>query len=266
MNFIILGLPKTGKTMLVNTLDRLDGFRVLGEIFVTRGGPTNMPDHPMKLINEMRERDKRNNFHTWWHKTRYPDGVGYLKGTLNDITNFVTQADVYGFLDEFFTSDINCGFKLHQHHIESVPYIKGYIKTDPNIKILHCNRRNKVKQALAAIGNRARGAKFKAGGKGTLGVIKDYQKRTTDLYRWFREGPNPYKEIFYEDMTGDTNIEKLDLRPIKEFFEEDWCLNIPESIEILTKKNTQNKVSENLLNYDEFVEFFRGTEYFEMID
>lgn len=254
MKFIILGLPKTGKTMLIHTLNNLIDFRVLGEIFVTRGPSPNMPPHPMKVMNEIRERNQRNNLHTWFCKKYNLTGP--------DLTCLIFPRDVDEFLDEFFMSDLHCGFKLHQHHIETVPYIIEYIKKHPEIKILHCNRRNKVKQALAAIGNRDRGAKFKAGGEGTLGVIQDYQKRTDDLYYWFRNGSNPYKEIFYEDMTGDINIDKLDLRPIKEFFE----IDIPDSIDVLTKKNTQNKVSENLLNYDEFVEYFKDTKYKKFID
>ena len=247
MRFLILGLPKTGKTMLVNTLNRLDGFRVLGEIINTRGPNPNMPDHPQKVIQDMRVEDKANDIHTWYHKThKHP--------WRHDITDYITDADIDAFMKTIYLEDKHCAFKLHHHHIEMLPHLLGWFLARKDIKIIHCFRENKIKQALAAIGNRARGSKFEADPQSTLDLMYDNLNRTQELNKWFRYSDMQW--FMYEKMTGDTDKNTLDLKPFKEFL----GVDMPDSIDILTRKNTKDKVSENLTNYDEFVRFFKAQE------
>jgi len=259
MKFIILGLPKTGKTMLAHTLNRIEGFRVFGEILVTRDRSPNMPIHPQKIIEDIRIRDQKNNLYTWFCKN--------YNTKKYDITKDINKIGSYKIIDSFlkdmiFIPEYHGGFKLHHHHIEIMPELKKWILDNEDVKIVHCDRKNKIKQALAAIGNRDRGKQFIADPVGTKNLIKDNEKRLNELIDWFEKSKNPYMRIYYEDMTGDSNIESLDLKVLKKFFK----LNIPEKINVLTKKNTRNKVSENLLNYNEFKEYFKNTKFEKWID
>ena len=148
MRFLILGLPKTGKTMLVNTLNRLPDFKVLGEIMNTRGPNPNMPDHPQKVIQDMRGIDTAYNIHTWFHHN-------ICDFYIHDITKYLTDEDIDRFMETIYIRDKHCAFKLHHHHIEMLPYLLEWFSGRYDIKIIHCIRKNKIKQALAAIGNRA---------------------------------------------------------------------------------------------------------------
>lgn len=257
MRFIIMGLPKTGKTMLVHTLNRINGFRVLGEIFNTRDRSPNMPVHPQKIIEDMRIRDQKNNLHTWYCK-RYN-----IKKY--DVTEDIQKHDVYKLMDEFlndmiFLPDLHCGFKLHHHHIELTPQLKDWI-IDNNISIIHCDRDNKIKQAIAAIGNRARGKKFYAKPEDTEKLMIDNKRRFIELRDWFK-GKVPYMYIKYETLTGDTDSNMINISSIKAFFK----VHMPLRMNVLTRKNTKDKVSENLINYDEFYDYFKGTYYEKWID
>jgi len=245
MRFLILGLPKTGKTMLVSCLSRIEGFHVLGEVFNTRGPNPQMPKHPQTVIQDMRGIDLLNNIHTWYH--RYY-GISYI----HDITDYLTDEDIDKFLDTIYLPDKHCAFKLHHHHIELAPYLLRWFRENQDVKIIHCDRNNKIKQALAAIGNRARGEKFYADPQSTLNLMEDNIRRFEELRKWFKNR-HYYMEIQYEDMTGDTDTNILDLRKIKSFLN----VEMPDSIDILTRKNTRNKISENLTNYDEFYKFFK---------
>ena len=258
MRFIIMGLPKTGKTMLVHTLNRINGFRVLGEIFNTRDRSPNMPIHPQKIIEDMRIRDQQNNLHTWYCKK--------YNIKKYDITEDIQKHDVYKLMNDFlnemiFLSDFHCGFKLHHHHIELTPQLKDWILDNEDIHIIHCNRKNKIKEAIAAIGNRARGQRFYADPKSTELLMLDNLKRYYDLKKWFSEETH-YLEVFYEELTNDTDSNVIDLTPIRLFLGKD----VPKTMDVLTRKNTKDKVSENLTNYDEFVKYFEGTQYEQWID
>ena len=257
MRFLILGLPKTGKTMLVNTLNRLPGFKVLGEILNTRGPNPNMPDHPQKVIQDMRVIDSINNLHTWYYEKYAFHHLPYI----HDIVDHLTNDDIDAFMETIYVKDRHCAFKCHHHHIEMLPYLLTWLLERKDIKIIHCNRKNKIKQALAAIGNRARGDRFEADPQSTVNLINDNAQRLAQLRNWFAGQPF-YQEFMYEDMTGDTNIDKINLKSFKEFL----GVDMPDEIDILTKKNTRNKVSENLINYDEFVDFFKKTDYMVWID
>lgn len=257
MRFIVMGLPKTGKTMLIHTLNRIEGFRVLGEIFNTRDRSPNMPPHPLQLMEDIRLRDQRNNLHTWYCKT-----YGVKK---YDVTEDIQKHDVYTLMDSFlnemiFLPDLHCGFKLHHHHIELTPQLKDWIINN-NISVIHCDRHNKIKEALAAIGNRARGERFYADPIGTEKLIHDNEKRFVDLQNWFKYEV-PYMHIQYETMTGDTNSNRINLSSIQRFLK----VEMPLQMDVLTKKNTRDKVSENLKNYNEFCEYFKDTRFEQWID
>lgn len=252
MRFLVLGLPKTGKTMLCHTLNRLDNFRVLGEIMNTRGPNPNMPDHPQPLVQAIRVRDTKYNINTWYTK-KYE--------FFQDITNRLVDTDIDEFMKTIYLSDKNCAFKLHHHHIEMLPYLLDWFLDRPDIRIIHCNRQNKIKQAIAAMGNRHRGKKFYADPVGALDLMDDNHYRLQQLRNWFCQS-DYYQEFYYEDMTGDTDKNTLNLKNIRKFL----GVDMPDKIDILTRKNTQDKVSENLDNYKEFADYFKNSSYQEFID
>lgn len=245
--FVVVGLPKTGKTMICDSLNQLDGFTVNDEILTVRMGHGNAPDHPLKFMNDMRKRKKRNCFVTWYqnhHKT----------GTMN-IKKILTPKDLTLFLDHTFSKNDNVGFKLHHHHIITLLKFNGknildYLK---DVKIIHTERRNKLKQAIAVLGNRQRitinKEKFSLKLDSIKKKIQEFEDRNNELTKWFDNDDYDYMKIVYEDLTGDKHIDEMDVRNIKDFLDVD----IPDVIPVRTMKNTFSKIEDNLINYKEIV-------------
>jgi hypothetical protein len=245
MKFVVVGLPKTGKTMICDSLDKLDGFTVYDEIFTARMGHGKAPDHPLKFMNDMRKRKKKNCFVKWYQKHHNTDVM--------NIKKLAEPKDIEGFLDHTFSKDENVGFKLHHHHIITLRYILRYLR-DNNIKIIHTYRRNKLKQAIAVLGNRKRitinKEKFKLKLNSIEKKIKEFETRNIQLIEWFDNNNYDYMKIVYEDLTGDKHINEMDVREIKEFL----GVDIPDVIPVRTKKNTFTKVKDNLINYKEILD------------
>lgn len=241
MKFIIVGLPKTGKTMLCDCLDSLNGFFVYDEIFASRMGVNKIPDHPLKLINDMRKRKERNSFVKWYQKT--------YNNNLTDILRIANNSDVDEFLDYTFVKNENVGFKLHHHHIQDFPYILDYIKKN-NIKVIHTDREDKVKQAIAIIGNRNRitftKKKITVKPEAVKKCIDDLNWRTEELNKWF---PNALK-ITYEQMTNDQHITELDVTVVRDYLKVD----MPDVIKVRTVKNTFSELKDNVTNHGELNE------------
>jgi LPS sulfotransferase NodH len=125
---------------------------------------------------------------------------------------------------------------------------------DNNIKIIHTYRRNKLKQAIAVLGNRKRitinKEKFKLKLNSIEKKIKEFETRNIQLIEWFDNNNYDYMKIVYEDLTGDKHINEMDVREIKEFL----GVDIPDVIPVRTKKNTFTKVKDNLINYKEILD------------
>ena len=211
-----------------------------------------MPEHPQPVVQAIRVRDMKYNINTWYAKEyKYEP----------DVTNLLLDTDIDKFMKTIYLPGKNCAFKLHHHHIEMLPYLLDWFLARPDIRIIHCNRHNKIKQAIAAIGNRARGKQFIADPESTLDLMDDNHYRLSQLRKWFCQS-DYYKEFYYEDMTGDTDKNTLNLKKIRKFLGAD----MPDEIDILTRKNTRDKISENLKNYKEFVAYFKNSRYMEFID
>lgn len=238
MKFIVAGLPKTGKTMICDCLNSLDNFTVYDEIFVSHLGKGNMPDHPLEFMNEIRKRNKRNCFVTWYQKKH--------KTSITNIRNIVTNEDIDEFLDHIFSKNTHVGFKLHHHHIEVFPYILDYIKKR-DIKVIHTDRENKVKQAIAIIGNRNRITitknKVNVTASSVQKYIDDINWRTNELKLWFFDA----LKLTYESLTNDKNITELNVKIIKEYL---GINNIPDVIPVRTVKNTFSDLKDNVKNYE----------------
>jgi hypothetical protein len=242
MNFIVVGLPKTGKTMICDCLDSLDGFTVYDEIFGARMGNGNMPDHPLPFMNEIRKRNRRNCLVKWYQKE--------YKTNITDIRSTIKEKDIDNYLDYIFSKNDHVGFKLHHHHIQVLPYILEYIEKR-SIKIIHTDRRNKVKQAIAILANRNRitHTKRKVSLKthGVKKCIADIEWRTKELKEWF----NDYLEMVYEDVTNDQHITELNISEIKKFLD---INDIPDIVKVRTIKNTFSKIEDNIINHKEINE------------
>lgn len=241
MKFIVVGLPKTGKTMICDSLNSLDNFTVYDEIFLSHLGKGNMPDHPLEFMNEIRKRNRKNCFVLWYQK-KYNTNI-------RDIKKLATKNDIDEYLDDIFSRNKHVGFKLHHHHIEIFPYIIEYIK-DRNIKIIHTDRENKVKQAIAILGNRNRitftNKKIEVNPESIKRSIEDINYRNSDLHKWF-DGIS--LNITYEQLTNDQHITELDTTIIKNYLNVD----IPHFIKVRTVKNTFSELKDNVINYKDII-------------
>lgn len=245
MKFIVTGMPKVGKTMLCHALNGHKRWTVFDEIFVTRSRSSDMPSHPHRLMEDIRKRNDENSLYSWY--------VDNYSTETNDISSAITQEHVEKYLDNIFFRNINVGFKLHHHHIETIPYILEYIK-NKKIKIIHLKRKDRLKHIIAIVGNRFRGEKFCLSPSLVDYYQRDIIKRTGDLREWFTgEG---YIEYLYEYMTEGKNVSSIDIRWLKGFL---GVEDIPDNIEVKTRKNTKEETRDNLLNYEEVRECWRKT-------
>ena len=242
MKFIVTGMPKVGKTMLCHSLNNCKGYTVFDEIFVTRARSSKMPKHPHKLMEDIRKRNDKNSLYSWFIKN--------FSVKVNDIESIIKDEHIKQYLDYIFSLDKNVGFKLHHHHIEVTPYILEYIKNN-NIKVVHLIRYDMLKHIIAIVGNRFRGEKFRLGSDLIDYYRQDIIKRNNGLYRWF-SGEN-YIEYLYEKMTNGKHVTSIDVKWLKDFLEVN---DIPNIIEVKTRKNTKERVEDNLLNYEEVKEYW----------
>lgn len=244
MKFIVVGLPKTGKTMVCDCLNSLDDFTVYDEIFVSHLGKGNMPDHPLEFMNDIRKRNRRNCFVLWYQKK--------YNTSIRDITKLATRDDIDEYLDYIFSKNKHIGFKLHHHHIEVFPYILEYIK-NKKIKIIHTDREDKIKQAVAILGNRYRithtKKKIELETEAVQRCIDDINWRTEQLFKWFN-----CLKLTYENMTNDKHINELDVSIIKEYL----GIDMPTIIKVRTVKNTFSNIEDNVTNYKELNELSKN--------
>lgn len=233
MKFIVTGYSKTGKTILCHALDHLSDYKVYDEIFLTRDRSPKMPIHPDPVIEKIRDENYKNSLYAWY-ANRY--------GKHDDIKGLVSKDHVYSFLNQIFNRAENCGFILHHHHIQSVPYISDFIK-DFDIKVIHLLRRNELEHVIAVVGNRFFGKPFMMDKNTLYYYLEDIRRRTLDLKNWFPEAT----EYYYEDMTGGICVSEIDVRKIKH----PLGLDILDFLKVSMKKYLSDSMEDNVLNFND---------------
>ena len=213
--FVIIAQPRTGTSMLVNTLNTLPNFNVYGELFVrAKNMLMNPVDHPQEVQREMVLRYIRNSYD-------------------------LSGKSVRDFLISIYNQPGYVGFKLLFPHLKRKfgSNIIKYIQ-DNNIYKILLYRKNKIKQVISAQTNK-KTEKVKVDVRQVVDKIKFLIQEQKQYDAVFANGN--FIKVSYEDLTGNKNIKELDLS----------LLGFDGIVDVPLRKYRDNKLSRNVLNFDE---------------
>lgn len=219
--FVLISLPRSGSSMIINTLNSLENFNVYGEVFA-RFTKDTVIDHPQDIQIKMIERNKNNSF---------------------DLSNYNNIED---YLDNLYNSERITGFKLLYPHIKRFSGVVDYIKTN-NIYTILLSRRNKVKQFISARTNKKSEDKIYVNPHDFIERVKLFEKNEKILGELFK----PDRRVYYEDITNGEDIKSFNLSHL---FPMDKEVNVP------LRKYRPNRVYDNILNYNEVFDIVKKEE------
>lgn len=193
--FVIVGLSRTGSTMLVNSLNRIPNVTCFGEIAVLRDGKPK-PPHPQETLELQRQIKTTSSFRTWVvNEFKLPND----KYDVSDI--FDNGKDIslslIKWLQWIFHKDRTVGFKLLFPHIQETIQLVGILKM-LNVNFIHLYR-NPQKRVQSLI-NKGHIPEKRRKEYERLSVMQD-----NTIEYWF---PNSLK-ISYEDITNDKEIKEI---------------------------------------------------------
>ena len=256
--FIITGVPRSGTTFLVNSLNKLDRASVFGEICSMRGGKLNKKIHWQKEVQEQRAIKEENSYRSWL--------IRYAKVPEQpDVRKFHTNELLFKFLDHTFASNNIVGFKLLANHIDRLPATVDYIKAR-NIKVIHLVRKNILKTVLSGkVRKDVPFEKFKLDYGDIARKATDIQLADIKLEKLF-SGKN-YLKLFYEDITEDKEICVIPHK-IGELVFNFLGLSGNGNLGVFVKRTSPDKISQRITNFKDFKEFVEEVmpEYLHMVD
>jgi len=243
-SFVIIGTPRTGTTMLVNTLNNAQNFTVLGEICTPKIGMDIKKKHWDDVVQEQRKKRIKYHITTWMKKNNKGD-------TINKLI-------VFEYLDHIFSLDKNVGFKLLYPHMQKIPSVVKYIK-QRNIKCIHLFREKKLKQAVSLQKKKVN----KWSGKFNVNInsLKNRVEKLNEQEKWIEDTfeNHPCIRLSYENITNDEYISVLPNNIQKDIFN---FLDIKENLDIplkvFTKRNAPSRLKDRLKNYDEVMKNFKN--------
>lgn len=216
MKFVIIAQPRSGTSMLVNTLNSIDGFNVYGELFID-GKRSMLMDrlnndpHPQKVQQEMLIRSRSNNF--------YESGK-----------------NINQFLDDLYKKD-NTGFKLLLPHLKRYDGIREYIRQKNLFKIV-LYRENKLNQVISSRTNRQKG-KIHINPNDVSRAIKKLIQNDRELDKFCY---GKFVKKTYEELTNDDDVKQLDLS---------WMgLGM---VDVPLRKYKSKKLKDKVENYDDLI-------------
>lgn len=221
MKFVIIAQPRSGTSMLVNTLNSIDGFNVYGELFVNTSSMKKIHElpHPQKIQQQMIEK--------------------FVKNSYDNSGKTIVQ-----FLDDIYKTD-NTGFKLLLPHLKRHRGIRKYLRDNDIFKIV-LYRENKLNQVISSRTNRKKG-KVTVNVIDIVNSIERLIKRDKELDAFCY---GKFVKKTYEQLTNDDDITKIDLS---------WMglgeVNVP------LRKYKSKKLEDRIENYDELVKFISKTKF-----
>ena len=224
MNFVIVSLPRTGTSMLVNALDSLEGFNVYGELFATGGQEYFEIIHPQQVQQQMLERRVREGFYNKKGKS------------------------CSAYLDNIFSKQGNVGFKLLYPHVKKLPELINEINKRDVHKIL-MYRTNMLKRVVSGFTNR-RELPIVLDPSVALDAIVRSKKEEGQLFRWFSKGK--HMKISYEELTEGKDALELNLSRVWNFL----GVDMPSIVESPLRKYASPLIEDRLENYKEFRAYF----------
>jgi len=237
-SFVIIGTPRTGTTMLVNTLNNAKEFTVLGEICTPKIGMNVQQKHWDDVVQEQREQRVKYHITTWMKENKY---------------NKINKSVVFEYFDHIYSLNNNVGYKLLYPHMHKISYSVEYIK-EKNIKCIHLFREKKLKQAVSLQKKKINkwSGKFIA----DIGSLKNKIKNLNEQEKWIEnEFKNQtYMRLSYETLTNDEYISELPKVVHSTIFDFlDIKGNRDTQLEVFTKRNAPSKLEDRLINYDEVI-------------
>jgi hypothetical protein len=227
IRFVIIAQPRTGSSMLVNSLNSLDFLDVYGEVFAKEMSK----GHPQKAQDEMIKRIRK---------------IFFLN----------SGKSVQQYLDDFYSN--HNGFKLLYPHVKRDREIYRYIENNDIKKIL-LFRENKFKQVLSAMTN-GREGKVKCYPK----AIEKKIIIKMEEEQWLKDNfcTENFMTITYEQLTNDTNAQVLDLGKIFKFLD----IQSNPLVKVPMTKYRPSKVSGNICNINDMKEYFKDSDILKWID
>jgi hypothetical protein len=242
--FVIVGVPRTGTTMLVNSLNNLSNVTVYGEICAVRGGKPKKK-HWQPIVQKQREIKERNSFRVWAIE-KY--GIPQDCYDLTQRTDYpVIRLLIPEYLDDIFSRDSLVGFKLLYPHTIKLPEVVEYIKAQ-NISVIHLTRDNVLKTALSMkVKKDVPFSKFRVD-------VTDIENKVYEIIRRDKYIGSvfygcKYMNMTYEELTLNMSTTTLPTTPTKKML---GFLGIePQELICSIKRTSPNKISDRLLNYNE---------------
>lgn len=242
-NFVIIGTPRTGTTMLVNTLNNAKGFTVLGEICTPKIGMNVQQKHWDDIVQKQREQRVKYHITTWMKENKYDQ---------------INKQVVFEYFDHIYSLNNNVGYKLLYPHMHKIPYSVEYIK-EKNIKCIHLFREKKLKQAVSLQKKKINkwSGKFVA----DIGSLRNKIQKLNEQEKWIENEFNDqtYMRLSYETLTNDEYISELPKVAQSAIFD---FLGIKENrgvpLEVFTKRNAPPKLKDRLKNYDKVINELRN--------
>ena len=243
MRFVLVGLPRTGTTMFLITLNTLKEFDVYGEIMASDF--KSFDPHPQKAIEDFRIKTRNNSFGmSGKGKEEFLDII-YLRSERNK----------------------HVGFKfLYPHIIKNMELIEGYINcSKKKLTTIHLKRKNPVKRVISqslnkyhhyGIGNNNVNAEY------ILKTIEKFKKTDEIIGKWFNR--KRYVDMYYEDLTSDTDANEIDFSKMFDYM----GIDLNPIVKVPTKKYGPNKLIDRVGNYDELYEYFKknAPEYLKYVE
>ena len=237
-SFVIIGTPRTGTTMLVNTLNNAQDFTVLGEVCTPKIGMNINQIHWDKVVQKQREQRIKYHITTWMKENKYDK---------------IDKNVVFKYFDYVYSLNKHVGYKLLYPHMQKIPYAVEYIK-EKNIKCIHLFREKKLKQAVSLQKRKIDkwSGKFTANINSLKNTVQSLNKQEKWIETEFKYCT--YMRLSYETLTNDEYIDVLPGVVQRAIFD---FLNIKENkdvpLEVFTKRNAPSKLKDRLKNYNEVI-------------
>jgi LPS sulfotransferase NodH len=248
--FVVIGIHRTGTTLLVTLLDSHPEITCMGEAFL---------DVDRYIGPEM------------------PSFRRYLNRSFPDIqiSPGMEKTVIYNFLDCLYNTAARAvGFKLMQSDFEAYPAILNFLQ-DRNIKIIHIHRKNLLKIYVSRLKARTSGiydsrhpkyVKNEYLHRKTHVPVDTLKKRLDFLSMQFKALKRiilslkvDFLTIKYEDL--DRNREK-EMQKILSFLYLDTTIQLNTPLQ----KVSHNRLEKRIENYGEVVEELENTEYSIFLD
>jgi hypothetical protein len=190
MKFVIVCSTRTGSTMLNSAFNDHPDISGFDEAVFARDVTAENLNPPDPFIKYMRRWRYTHSLWYWYKHQIDPECP-------RDITSLVDKKILSDFIDWLYSLDKHVVFKLLWDHIIVFPFIVDLLK-EKGVKVIYLTRDPQERVASMR-------AKFKIRFKTNKKLLKQTQKESEDIERWFPE----HLKITYEEITQNTQVDEF---------------------------------------------------------